>query len=126
MTGDRVGQPTLRLIVPHGTAVTSRAARAADAAAANKPIAEVRGVNVHAQQLVDGRDRPQIERLCRTITRPPLAQERLELRADGRIELNRSLRSRFRVPTRFARHPCTSRACGATARARWYLSRTTC
>ncbi len=38
-------------------------------------------------QRVDGRDRAQIERLCRYITRPPLSQERLTRRADGRLEL---------------------------------------
>src|SRR6266542_2756734 len=38
-------------------------------------------------QRVDGRDRAQIERLCRYITRPPLSQERLSRRADGRLEL---------------------------------------
>jgi hypothetical protein len=42
---------------------------------------------VHARQVVDGRDRRQLERLCRYITRPPVAQERLERLADGRLEL---------------------------------------
>jgi hypothetical protein len=50
-------------------------------------VAEVLGVNVHAVQLVDGRDRRQLERLARYILRPPLSQERLERRADGRLEL---------------------------------------
>jgi transposase len=53
----------------------------------DEPVAEVRGVNVHAKQLVDGRDRKQLERLCRYITRPPFSQDRLELRTDGRVEL---------------------------------------
>jgi len=45
-------------------------------------------INVHAKQKVDGRDRAQLERLCRYITpSPPLAQERLTRRADGRLEL---------------------------------------
>ena len=35
----------------------------------SEPAAEVRGINVHATQRVDGRDRAQIERLCRYITR---------------------------------------------------------
>jgi hypothetical protein len=52
------------------------------------PVAEHRGVNVHAKQYVDGRDRRQLERLCRYITRPPIAQDRLERRADGRLELS--------------------------------------
>ena len=37
---------------------------------------------------MDGRDRRQLERLCRYITRPPIAQDRLERRADGRLELS--------------------------------------
>ncbi len=53
----------------------------------DEPIAEVGGVNVHAKQCVDGRDRAQLERLCRYITRPPLSQERLRRRPDGRLEL---------------------------------------
>jgi hypothetical protein len=36
---------------------------------------------------VDGRDRKQLERLCRYITRPPIAQDRLTRRADGSLEL---------------------------------------
>ena len=47
----------------------------------------MRGINVHAKQVVDGRDRRQLERLCRYITRPPIAQDRLERLTDGRLEL---------------------------------------
>ncbi len=65
---------------------------------AEEPLAEVRGVNVHAKQLVDGRDRKQLERLCRYITRPPFSQDRLELRPDGRVEL--TLKSVWRDGTR--------------------------
>ncbi|HKX06519.1 MAG TPA: transposase [Methylomirabilota bacterium] len=32
-------------------------------------------------------DRAGVERLCRYILRPPFAQERLRLRADGRVAL---------------------------------------
>jgi hypothetical protein len=45
------------------------------------------GVNLYAKQLVDGRDRPRLERLCRYVMRPPLSQERLEWRSDGRLLL---------------------------------------
>ena len=45
------------------------------------------GVSVYAKQRVDGHDRAQLERLCRYIMRPPLSQERLERRTDGRLEL---------------------------------------
>src|SRR5690606_27657380 len=35
----------------------------------------------------DGRDRQRLERLCRYLARPPLAQERLALHPDGRVRL---------------------------------------
>jgi len=80
LSGDRAGLPPLRLITappdrPHARDVT------------DAPIAEVRGINVHAAQVVDGRDRRRVERLCRYITRPPVAQNRLERRSDGKLEL---------------------------------------
>jgi hypothetical protein len=81
VAGERAGKPTLRLVVSQNP--SAKATTAGD----DEPVAEVRGVNVHAKQKVDGRDRAQLERLCRYITRPPLAQERLTRRADGRLEL---------------------------------------
>ena len=81
--GDRAGLPTLRLVFP-----PESPPRGADTGPlADEPVAEVRGINVHARQLVDGRDRRQLERLCRYITRPPVSHERLERLADGRLEL---------------------------------------
>src|SRR5206468_3947106 len=62
------------------------------------PVAEVRGVNVHARQVVDGRDRRQLERICRYITRPPIAQDRLTERTDGTLEL--ALKSVWKDGTR--------------------------
>jgi len=41
--------------------------------------------NVHAQVCIDGRDRKRLERVCRYVARPPLAQDRLELHGDGRV-----------------------------------------
>jgi hypothetical protein len=58
----------------------------------------VRGINVHARQVVDGRDRRQLERLCRYVTRPPIAQDRLSVRSDGTLELE--LKSVWRDGTR--------------------------
>ena len=43
-------------------------------------------------------DRAQLERLCRYVTRPPLAQDRLQLRSDGRLEL--TLKNIWRDGTR--------------------------
>ncbi len=48
-------------------------------------LADVGGVNVHSGAAIDGRDRKRLERLCRYIARPPLAQERLEEHGDGRL-----------------------------------------
>jgi hypothetical protein len=56
------------------------------------------GVNVYAKQLVDGRDRAQLERLARYVLRPPLSQERLERRDDGRLQL--TLKSVWKDGTR--------------------------
>jgi len=44
---------------------------------AERPVAEVGGVNIHAGTAVDGRDRRRLERLCRYMARPPLSAERL-------------------------------------------------
>ncbi|MBK7583068.1 MAG: transposase [Myxococcales bacterium] len=82
MSGERAGKPLLRLVVPAELPERSRAADATDA-----PIAEVRGINLHAAQVIDGRDRRRVERLAKYITRPPIAQDRLERRQDGRLEL---------------------------------------
>jgi hypothetical protein len=81
VSGQRAGQPTLRLIVPRNPPPGKQTPDA------DQPVAEVRGVNVHAKQLVSGYDRKQLEPLARYITRPPVAQERIEVRGDGRIEL---------------------------------------
>ena len=53
----------------------------------NDAVAEVGGVNVHASAAVPSRDRQRLERLCRYVARPPLAQDRLELTADGRVDV---------------------------------------
>jgi hypothetical protein len=52
-----------------------------------EPVAEALGVSLYARQLVDGCDRHKLERLCRYVMRPPLSQERLGWRTDGRLEL---------------------------------------
>ena len=81
VSGERAGKPQLRLVF--GTpAAPERAEQDPD-----EPVAEHRGVNVHARQSVDGRDRRQLERLCRYVTRPPIAQDRLEWLPAGSLEL---------------------------------------
>jgi Putative transposase/Transposase zinc-binding domain len=83
VSAERAAEPVLRLLVqsPKGPE------RSTDDERADQPVAEALGVNLYAKQLVDGRDRKQLERLCRYVMRPPLSQERLEWRTDGRLEL---------------------------------------
>src|SRR5690606_28914011 len=83
VSGERAGQPALRLVF--GEPASDRAARSEPAN--DEPVAEHRGVNVHAKECVDGRDRRRLERLCRYMTRPPVSQERHEPVADGRLQL---------------------------------------
>ena len=73
LLGPRAGQRTLRVVDPA-------------AGRPLEPVAEIMGFNVHADVAVDGRDRERVERLCRYLGRPPIAQERLSLRADGRVQ----------------------------------------
>lgn len=74
LLGNAAGQRTLKL---------TQAVRAVRPAAL--ALAEVGGVNVHAEVVVDGRDRARLERVLRYMARPPLATERLELRSDGHV-----------------------------------------
>jgi hypothetical protein len=57
-----------------------------------EPVAIAYGVNVHAAVRVHGNDRAQLERLCRYLGRPPIAEERLTRLDDGRLryELKRA------------------------------------
>jgi hypothetical protein len=73
LLGDAPGQQTRKL---------AHAVR--EVAKRNDALAEVGGVNVHAGAAVPSRDRQRLERLCRYVARPPIAQDRLELTADGR------------------------------------------
>src|SRR5690606_12040080 len=69
---ERAGQPSLRLVDP-------------SLARPDEPHAVRRGINVHAKLSVGGNDRAQLERLCRYLGRPPIAQQRLERLSDGRL-----------------------------------------
>jgi hypothetical protein len=68
----RAGSPALRLVDP-------------SVARPHGPAAIAYGVNVHAAVRVHGNDRAQLERLCRYLGRPPIAEERLTRREDGRL-----------------------------------------
>jgi len=83
VSGERAGRPLLRLMLSPG-AMTSKSSSSEEP---EQPVATALGVNLYAKQVVDGRDRPQLERLCRYVMRPPLSQERLEWRPDGGLLL---------------------------------------
>jgi hypothetical protein len=74
--GSRAGARVRRLGDARDTpTVTSRGPRQA----------HLEGFDLHANVWVSANDRAGLERLCRYVLRPPLAQERLRLRADGRV-----------------------------------------
>ncbi|MCC6214455.1 MAG: transposase [Polyangiaceae bacterium] len=72
VSGERAGRPLLRLVDP-------RLSRP------DELVGEVSGFNVHATISVGPRDRARLERLCRYLLRPPIAQERLELHPSGKL-----------------------------------------
>lgn len=78
ISGDLAGQPTMRLVQQ-------------DSVEKKEPRAVVGGINLHAAVAFDARDRPRMERMCRYLARPPIAQHRLTRRADGslRYEMKR-------------------------------------
>jgi len=76
--GSRAGARARRLgEAPDTATVISRGPRQA----------HLDGFDLHANVWVSAHDRAGVERLCRYVLRPPFAQERLRLRADGRIAL---------------------------------------
>ena len=77
--GEHADQVALRLV--HGSG------QSASSSATDAPAAEIRGVNLYAKQVVDGRDRKQLERLCRYLLRPAISEQRLSQRPDGTLLL---------------------------------------
>jgi hypothetical protein len=101
----------LRLFAGHAVQSVPEPATRVD-----EPVAEALGVNVYATQRVEGRDRAQLERLGRYVMRPPLSQERLEWRSDGRLEL--TLKNVWKDGTRallLEPHELLTRLCAAVA-----------
>jgi hypothetical protein len=72
LTGERAGKPLLRVVDPSQARALER-------------VGESLGVNVHAEVAVPARDRARLERLCRYVCRPPIAQERLVEVAGGKL-----------------------------------------
>jgi len=90
-TGPEAGMPWRRL----GDRVepTERGGTAVDPDASPR-VPRYGGMSLHADVCVPARDRARLERLCRYVARPPLAQERLEERSDGSLALR--LKTRWR------------------------------
>ena len=66
----------------------------------------------HADVAVPARDRRRLERLCCYVARPPLANDRLEERSDGRFALR--LKTRWRNGTTHI--PCGISSCRVDGR----------
>ena len=91
-TGPEAGSPWRRLgdrVEPH--------AGSRDDPDASPRVPRFGGMSLHADVCVPARDRARLERLCRYVARPPLAQERLEERSDGSLALR--LKTRWRDGT---------------------------
>jgi hypothetical protein len=118
VSGERAGLPLLRLVL--GTQPSTQRAEPRS----DEPVAEHLGINIHAKQSIDGRDRRQLERLCRYITRPPVAQDRLARLPDGSLEL--TLKHPWKDGTRavvLEPHDLLVRLVAAVPPPRWHLLR---
>ncbi|KIG16979.1 hypothetical protein DB30_03963 [Enhygromyxa salina] len=82
LLGASPGQRTRKLVHP-----------VCEVPAPGEALADIGGVNVHAGQAVNGRDRRRLERLCRYVARPPVAQDRLEFAPDRQRLLYRFKRA---------------------------------
>jgi hypothetical protein len=83
-TGPHRGEPWRRL----GDRVEPReVAEAGEDPDAASSVPQYGGMSLHADVAVPARDRRRLERLCRYVARPPLANERLEERPDGTLAL---------------------------------------
>ena len=69
---ERAGKPLLRVVDPKR-------------ARSGERVGESLGINVHAEVVVPPRDRARLERLCRYVCRPPIAQNRLEETEGGKL-----------------------------------------
>ena len=58
-----------------------------DAAVTQSLCADEQGFSLHAAVRCDARERPRLEQLCRYITRPALANERVQCNSAGQVVL---------------------------------------
>ncbi|MDC0744939.1 transposase [Polyangium mundeleinium] len=87
-------------------------------------MAVVMGFDVHAGAAIDGRDRKRVERLCRYLARPPIAQERLVEVAGGKLRYE--LKKVWRDGTRFVvfePHEFLARVCAMIPPPRFHMIR---
>jgi hypothetical protein len=94
-TGPHRGEPWRRLgdrIEPHADAPPHHSDPEASAR-----VPQHGGMSLDADVAVPAGDRRRLERLCRYVARPPLANERLEARTDGTLSLR--LKTRWRDGT---------------------------
>jgi hypothetical protein len=113
--GERAGERTEKRRV---------AVRSLEGRGASPFVGEHGGVNVHAGVAVHGRDRAGLERLCRYVTRPPIALERLTERDDGRVEY--AFRKPWRDGTRavvLTGEDLVARLCAMVPPPRFHLTR---
>jgi hypothetical protein len=75
-TGRRAGAPVLRL---------GRAKEATSAQLKRRRQGRLGGFDLHADTSVRAKNRPRLERLCRYLLRPPIAEDRLSFTSDGRV-----------------------------------------
>jgi hypothetical protein len=111
LLGERAGRPTLRLLDP-------------DRARPGEPVALVMGFNVHAGRAIAARDRQGMEQLCRYLSRPPIAQQRLDELADGRLRY--TMKKPWRDGTLsllFQPADLVARLCAMVPPPRWHLIR---
>jgi hypothetical protein len=84
----------------------------------------VMGFDIHAGAVIDGRDRRRVERLCRYLARPPIAQERLVEIVGGKLRYE--LKKAWRDGTRFVvfePHELLARVCAMIPPPRFHMIR---
>jgi hypothetical protein len=82
------------------------------------------GFDTHAGAVIDGRDRPRVERPCRYLARPPITQERLVEIANGKLRY--ALKKAWRDGTRFVvfePHELLARVCAMIPPPRFHMIR---
>ena len=85
--GPRAGQKVLTL----------QGAMPRDAGFAQALCANMNGLSLHAAVRCDADDRKALEQLCRYITRPALANERVQCNAAGQVVLKLKTQFQFRL-----------------------------